>query len=32
MGGGSSKQKASEKSDILEKDIELRQDEMNGVK
>jgi hypothetical protein len=32
MGGGSSKQKASDKSDVLEKNIELRKDENHDVK
>lgn len=32
MGGGSSKQKASEKSDTLEKNIELRRDDNHEVK
>jgi hypothetical protein len=32
MGGGSSKQKASDKSDTLEKNIELRKDEKHDVK
>ena len=32
MGGGSSKPKASEKSDRLENDREIRQDDQDGVK
>jgi hypothetical protein len=32
MGGGSSKTKASEKSDSLEKDREMKQDDKNVVK